>query len=477
MQAPLFIRQPTGMKGRIIVGRCSRLSSYSRIIGVLSIILILLASSLWLIKNATENPFVMRSGSSLMLDGKPFRFSGANIYWLGLQERNKNPIYPSHFTVDDALATASLMGAVVVRSHTLGISVGCDLCVEPTLGTFNQIALQHIDYAIESARKHNIRLIIPLVDNWHHYHGGKHTFTDWRGIDDEDEFYSNPLVISDFKQYVYAILNHVNSYTGVAYKDDPTILAWETGNELSAPFDWVQKMSAYIKGIDDHHLVMDGNIPAEPWQNLNINTVDLYTAHYNSSSPTVSALSTHLNQVGGAQKVFIVGEYDWNTNKGDPLSSFLSYIEQSKVAGDLYWSLFPHDDRYGFVQHDDGQTLHYPGDTSNMRFRVNLLRNHAYKMQNLTIPPISPLGTPYITAVGSHTIAWRGASGADTYTVERSTQGANGPWTVICDRCATDNDSPWTDRSKSSGPVWYRVQGYSTSGIASAYSNVSSLIT
>src|SRR2546426_1531406 len=142
-----------------------------------------------------ESGFVTRSGSFLWLNGSRFRFSGTNIYWLGLQE-TPDVSYPSHFRVDDALATAELMGATVVRSHTLGISVGCSLCVEPALGKFNQTALQHIDYAIQSARNHGIKLIIPLTDNWHYYDGGKHTFTDWRGISDENQFYSNLHVIS-----------------------------------------------------------------------------------------------------------------------------------------------------------------------------------------------------------------------------------------------------------------------------------------
>ncbi len=117
----------------------------------------------------SASSFVTRSGTSLLLNGQPFRFSGANIYWLGLEEVNtSNGIaYPSHFQVDDALATAQTMGATVVRSHTLGISVGCSICVEPTLGTFNQVALQQIDYAIQSAHNYGIKLIIPLVDNWH----------------------------------------------------------------------------------------------------------------------------------------------------------------------------------------------------------------------------------------------------------------------------------------------------------------------
>jgi hypothetical protein len=35
---------------------------------------------------ASAASFITRSGSQLMLDGKPFRFGGANMYWLGLDE-------------------------------------------------------------------------------------------------------------------------------------------------------------------------------------------------------------------------------------------------------------------------------------------------------------------------------------------------------------------------------------------------------
>jgi hypothetical protein len=77
------------------------------------------------------------------------------------------------------------------------------------------------------------------------HHGGKHNFTDWRGLSDENQFYTNPLVISDFEQYISVLLNHINSYNGIAYKNDPTILAWETGNELSAPAHWVQTIATY----------------------------------------------------------------------------------------------------------------------------------------------------------------------------------------------------------------------------------------
>ncbi len=418
-----------------------------------------------------------RSGTSLLLNGQPFRFAGANIYWLGLEEVDTGDgiAYPSQFQVDDALATAQVMGASVVRSHTLGISVGCSICVEPTLGTFNPVAFQHMDYAISSAHAHGIRLIIPLVDNWHYYHGGKHTFTDWRGISDENQFYTNPQVIHDFEQYVSTLLNHVNTYTGIAYKNDPTIMTWELGNELSAPASWVQLMANYVKSIDPQHLVMDGNYEqADETTNflpdLSIPAVDMYSGHY--YPPTATTFLRESQQAYVANKVFVVGEFDWNTLTPADISNFLTLIQHSTAAGDLYWSLFAHADSYGFVSRKEHYTLHYPGDTPDMRARVTLLRQHAFAMQNMAAPGVTLTGTPVISFVSSAGIAWRGTAGADTYSIERSTVGAAGPWMVVCNQCVTDDSGPWLDTTRPAGNVWYRIRAFSAWGSPSSYSPV-----
>lgn len=415
----------------------------------------------------TNGGFVSRSGAQLLLDGKPFRFAGANIYWLGLDENVGGVNYPTAFRVDDALQAAKEMGATVIRSHTLGISVGCALCVEPSLDTFNAAALEHIDYAIKAARENGLKLIIPLVDNWHYYHGGKHTFTDWRGIQDENQFYTSPTVIDDFKNYISALLHHVNVYTHVAYKNDPTILAWETGNELTPPTSWTQTIAGYLKSLDSHHLVMDGSrsITADA---LAVGSVDLYTAHYYPMK--VSALMNDAAMTTSANKVFIVGEYGWSSAGGDALPDFLAAIEQSGAAGDLYWSLFAHNDSYGYVKHNDGFTLHYPGDTARMRQAAALLRAHAYRMEARALPKDSVPGVPLITSIKGNAIAWRGTAVAAAYSVERSTAGPAGPWTIICNRCATDNDTPWKDRTQPQGSVWYRVRAYNLSGVPGDYS-------
>ncbi len=445
-------------------------------VGLIVVVLIsTVLTSLWVYLHRTpsqhvQTAFVTRSGSQLLLHGQPFRFAGPNIYWLGLDGNLGRVAYPTHFRVDDALATAQAMGATVVRAHTLGISVGCSLCVEPSLGVFNDEAIQHIDYAIKSAHDHGIRLIIPFIDNWRYYHGGIHVFTEWRGLSATYLFFANPTVISDFEQYIGHLLNHVNSYTGVAYKNDPTIMAWETGNEISPTTKWTKTITEFIKGIDPKHLTIDGTRGVDGAA-LALNSVDIFTEHYYPI--TLGLLDADVTVAKNRQKVFIVGEYDWTgTQGGDALESFLAEVERSGIAGDLYWALFAHNDTYGFVADDSGYSLHFPGDTADRRSRVQALRAHAYHIRGIGIPAYAAPGEPLITSITKNAIAWRGTTIAVTYSVERSTNGTQGSWIVVCDRCTSDTTMPWTDTSKPAGKVWYRIRAYNMAGVAGVYSPV-----
>jgi len=86
----------------------------------------------------------------------------------------------------------------VVRSHSLGISTGNSLSYEPSFGVFNEAALRAADNAIAIAGSLGIKLVVPLTDNYHYYHGGKHDFTDWNGVP-ESEFYTNAAVSSNLR--------------------------------------------------------------------------------------------------------------------------------------------------------------------------------------------------------------------------------------------------------------------------------------
>ncbi len=419
----------------------------------------------------TASGFVKRSGSQLMLDGHPFRFAGSNMHWLTLDDSAN---YVSQFRINDGLDAAKEMGATVIRSHSLGISVGCGNCIEPSPGVFNTTAFAHNDYVIKAARDHGLRLIIPLTDNYRYATGGKHTFTDWRGISNESEFYFNAQVIKDFETYIDALLNHVNTYTGVAYKDDPTIMAWETGNELIPPTIWTKLIATYIKNNDHNHLVVDGKMGID-LNAASLTNVDIVSNHYYPMN--TSKLTNDANTAKRVGKAFYIGEFNWNdANGGDSLSRFLSTIESNPlIAGDMFWELWSHGDQYGYVSNQIQYTLHYPGDSDAMRAHVHQLRTHAYQIRHAAVPADSTPKSPLVDAVvrdGQHDmLLWRGATLAASYTVERSVSGSSGPWTVICDKCATDTSTPWSDTTPPEGALWYRVIAYNLSGVASNPSN------
>lgn len=441
--------------------------------------------------------FVTRQGSQLFLAGKPFRFSGPNIYWLGLDENGRTGVtYPTQFRVRDALATAAEMGATVVRGGTLGVSTGHPDSVEPTLGQFNAEALRHIDFAVATAHQYGLRLTIPLTNMAGcFYTGCTDNFVSWLGLpDDADQtaFFTDPKAIAAFEQYISHLLNHVNVYTGIPLKDDPTILAWETGNELHTPCwckawpppAWTGQIATYIKSIDPHHLVMDGTYGLQSPDALTLPDVDLYSDHDYPMS--VQSVENDGAMAAAAGKAVVIGEYSWNNmdsdqppwSTGSSLPDFLTALEQTPgIVGDTYWDLFGHNDTYGYVQHGDGFTLHFPGDTAADRLAATQLRAHAYAMSGLPVPKNYPRpGTPVITAVehvgAANLIEWRGAVGGAQYTIQRSTGRPGARWVTICQACATDNDTPWTDNSAPShGSVWYRVQALNPDGTPGKFSS------
>jgi mannan endo-1,4-beta-mannosidase len=69
-----------------------------------------------------------------------------------------------------------------------------------------------------------------------------------------------------WKDYVTMLAGRTNSVTGVVYRDDPTILAWEIGNELRCAscrggtrlVDTVRDLARYAKAAFPKHLIADG---------------------------------------------------------------------------------------------------------------------------------------------------------------------------------------------------------------------------
>jgi len=413
--------------------------------------------------------FVVRSRNRLLLNGEPFRFGGPNIYWLGLDENIGGIDWPTAFRVRNALDTALEMGATVVRSHTLGVSVGHPKAIMPRLGMINEEALRHIDFVIREAGERGLRLIIPFVCNWNYYHGGRETFVRWRGEKDAAAFYRDPRIVDDFKQYIAVIVNRVNAFTGISNRDNPAILAWELGNELNdAPVEWVEEIAGFIKSLDPNHLVAHGKQFHVDEGKLGVDSVDIMDVHYYPVD--ADKLRRDANMVADAGKVFIAGEYGWPD--GD-LERFLHEAEcNPHVSGTLFWSLFGHADRGGFVHHFDGFAVHYPGIGRNRdtRRRILRMRAHAFAMSGRPVSADAVPEAPLLLEAGER-IVFRGSVGAAYYTLERSVDGENGPWTVVYDRRPADCSTHWVDPLRNGiREAWYRMRAFNLAGVGGDYS-------
>lgn len=68
-----------------------------------------------------------------------------------------------------------------------------------------------LDFVVSEARKHGIKLVLSLVNNYETL-GGKKQYVEWarsqgQPISSEDDFFTNPLVKTFYKNHVKVILN------------------------------------------------------------------------------------------------------------------------------------------------------------------------------------------------------------------------------------------------------------------------------
>jgi hypothetical protein len=364
-----------------------------------------------------------RSSSNLQISGSTKRLSGLNAYWLGLDDNagTSTGSYPSQGTITAAMSGMKNMGIDLVRAHTIGISQGMSsgnglsyATYSSSTGavTYNDAALAAADWAVYQASLQGIYLMIPLTDNWNYYHGGKWVFchaaylqnssglVDCPGTtkDDQNErqFFASgtaPLRIrAVFKDYISHLLNHVNQFTGVAYKNDPTIAIIETGNETyvttqpnaagyAPDSGYVQDICSYIKSIASAKLTADGaaadRAVVSVQQGLTAAACDIVGAHYypqtqsGSYPPTsfedsaagypagnaIQQVAADSAAASGGNKAFIIGEYPWTRSD---VSAFWTAVSSSISGGDMAWSFIGGTETHGGAFGTDDFPVHWP---------------------------------------------------------------------------------------------------------------------
>jgi hypothetical protein len=352
-------------------------------------------------KAAAQAPagFAYRCGIHFCQDGKPFYFAGANTYDV--------------FTFGDGSSTATqmdietrFMDKARIDAHFARLQADKVTVLrlwmfsheawhgfETAKGVYSEAQFMLFDYIIESARAHNVRLI-PVFENYWEAYGGIDTRLAWEGVTGGHPGrwrFFNPTICpgcrTSYKNYVSYALNRTNHYSGIKYKDDPIIFAWElmnepryqdatpnentTGTTLRA---WVDEMGAFIKNIDPKHMLGtgleahesrygfggdEGNpfiyihqspyidftsahpYPTEPWANLTIPQTQALVAAWISDSHNI---------VG---KPFYLGEFNTHTGiRSDWWTAIFNTMDTSGGDGTGFWWYQDHavDAKFGVSQ-------------------------------------------------------------------------------------------------------------------------------
>ncbi|HKC66518.1 MAG TPA: cellulase family glycosylhydrolase [Pyrinomonadaceae bacterium] len=341
-------------------------------------------------ERAPRPGFVYTRGSSFMVDGHAFRFTGANVSVMYKDEdRERMP---------ETMQEAAREGLSVVRVWAFGEGdengigpVGNDRAdwprkhrFRPAPDRWNEEEFVHLDRVIAEAARNHLRVQLCLT-NWWRDTGGITQYLYWAGIKDAADdhqpyginmeramlFYTNDTTRRLYREHVEKIVTRRNTVTGTLYRDDPTIMGYELMNEAQAQTGrwserraWIREMSAYIKTLDPDHLVAPGtwgyrtSWERREWlEDHRIPTVDYCDVHLyprddlDSYVDSPKALSEFLDNRAAAafsiNKPFLVGEFGMGPEgyKGfSEVEWYRAYFESALRAGAggaLFWIITP----------------------------------------------------------------------------------------------------------------------------------------
>jgi hypothetical protein len=449
--------------------------------------------------------FITRQGNKLYDGGKEFRFIGANMpglalpydWTLSLPERMH---LPTPWEQEDALKTLDQMNGRVVRTWNLPMR---GLKDEPMPwhyvlgpGKFNEEAFKVVDSLFALANKYGVRVIFDLTAESGDYLGGIGTYADYRGKK-RVEFWTDLQLKEDYKATVRHVLTRTNTITGVPYRDDKAVLAWQFGNEMhTAPDAWLSEMAAYIKKLAPNHLVAETrHRPGQPLlvdPNIDLVTRHLYSNYRGVEGGWPGAMRAEMEKLGGARPMF-VGEFGpyidgkmfTHENVVAETRKFLDYVQSEPgICGALLWSMYFHHNDGGFYWHQIMTypavwSYHWPGFPSADAQReigiMTAMREAAFRIEGKPVPPVPAPDAPELLPVGDVPfLTWRGSAGATGYDIERAPK-AGDPWKTIA-KNVCDGDVAYrplfSDTTARAGQTcFYRVTARNASG-ASPPSNV-----
>ncbi|HTX90640.1 MAG TPA: beta-mannosidase [Anaerolineales bacterium] len=329
-------------------------------------------------KPIPASKFVAAANGKFYLDGHPYYFIGAN-FWQGMNLGVDGPSGNRALLVRD-LDTLQQLGVTNLRVMASSEGPNSEphrmvpaLMVSP--GVYDPAVLDGLDYLIAEMGKRNMKAVMVLNNYWQ-WSGGMGQYVSWAEkspipypgnyntfMTYVAKFYACTECQTWYRAHIQTIIDHTNPYTGLKYRDDPTIFAWELANEPRRyPVNWIDDTAAYIKSLDPNHMVTTGSEGSPPGESQNFilthssPDIDYATIHiwpqnwgwFDPSSPesydnaerlAIAYFQQHAVEAASLDKPLVLEEFglarDW-----DPLHDIYNPSAPTTYRDKFYTAMF-----------------------------------------------------------------------------------------------------------------------------------------
>ncbi|MCG8369110.1 MAG: hypothetical protein MJA32_01200 [Proteobacteria bacterium] len=231
--------------------------------------------------------FVRVDGLEFRLDGRPYRYVGANLWYaayLGAPGGDRERLHRELDLLEShGVRNLRILGA----SERSPLENSLSPAISHRGAVEREDLLVGLDYALAEMAKRDMKAVIFLNNFWE-WSGGMQTYLSWVNdgefVDPGDpahpwpefalstaKFYANDEAVAMFNRYLETVLSRRNTVTGHLYGHDPTIMSWQLANE-PRPGDgvvsrsnlphyhvWVDDTARRIRSLAPYQLVSVGS--------------------------------------------------------------------------------------------------------------------------------------------------------------------------------------------------------------------------
>ena len=265
---------------------------------------------------AGQSGCVKVEGRHFELDGKPYYYAGANL-WYGMYLGSPGPTGDRARLVRelDQLASQGIMNLrILAISEKSVLKRAVTPAVLQGPAKLDDTLWQGLDFLLDEMARRDMKAVL-YVNNFWQWSGGMATYVGWSTgkqaadpdvtgdwntyIETSASFYRDAKANEAFRSTIKQLITRKNSISGRIYNQDATIMSWQLANEPrpgvdgnSKHFDaftvWIDDTSGFIKALAPRQLVSTGN---EGWKGT-AGSRDLYVKSH--SSKNVDYLTYHM---------------------------------------------------------------------------------------------------------------------------------------------------------------------------------------